>query len=296
MHALNEFRSTPRTESYLPSQVFYNRRMKTDAPITAAALRTRTDFSAAESARQRVSDSKHNSASKQSTTRPDMIAGQTVSVQNPTTKRWDKRGIIVEARDQRNITFQVKIEGTIWTGSKIFLRPVHHIPLTDPSCAITGPPCSVGDLANFPPLTPPLPAPRRSASVQERKARETADTVNAIFTQPQEEEKKEALWPATASQRRRKRKEGAATNLQPRAAASSPPRQIAAATPPKVVTPRQTAAATPPKVVTAPSNLFNCNKPGGNIFISPHIPKIRSGIRSRTASSTRQLTTRTSRT
>jgi transposase InsO family protein len=54
MHALMEFRSTPRTDSYLPSQVFYGRRMKTDAPITAAALRTRTDLSAAESARQRV--------------------------------------------------------------------------------------------------------------------------------------------------------------------------------------------------------------------------------------------------
>jgi hypothetical protein len=95
--------------------------MKTDAPITAAALRLRTDLSAAESARQRVSDSKHNSASKQSTTRPDMIAGQTVSVQNPTTKRWDKRRIIVEEGDPRNRTFQVKVDGTIWTSSEIFL-------------------------------------------------------------------------------------------------------------------------------------------------------------------------------
>jgi hypothetical protein len=70
--------------------------MKTDAPITDAALRMRTDLSAAESARQRVSDSKQNSANLQSTSRQDMIAGQTVSVQNPTTKRWDKRGIIVD--------------------------------------------------------------------------------------------------------------------------------------------------------------------------------------------------------
>jgi hypothetical protein len=30
MHALMEFRSTPRTDSYLPSQVFHGRRMKTD--------------------------------------------------------------------------------------------------------------------------------------------------------------------------------------------------------------------------------------------------------------------------
>jgi hypothetical protein len=37
MHALMEFRTTPQTDSYLPSQVFYGRRMKTDAPITAAA-------------------------------------------------------------------------------------------------------------------------------------------------------------------------------------------------------------------------------------------------------------------
>jgi transposase InsO family protein len=58
MHALMEFRLTPQTDSYLPSQVFYGRRMKRDAPITAAALRTRTDRSAAESSRQRVSDSK----------------------------------------------------------------------------------------------------------------------------------------------------------------------------------------------------------------------------------------------
>jgi hypothetical protein len=109
MHALMEFRSTPRTDSYLPSQVFYGRRMKTDAPITAAALRTRTDLSAAESARQRVSDSKQNSANSQSTTRPDMIAGQTVSVQNPTTKRWDKRGIIVEARDRETGPFRSRL-------------------------------------------------------------------------------------------------------------------------------------------------------------------------------------------
>jgi hypothetical protein len=125
MHALMEFRSTPRTDSYSPSQVFYGRRMKTDAPITAAALRMRTDLSAAESARQRVSDTKRNSANLQSTSRPDMIAGQTVSVQNPKTKRWDKRGIIVEVRDPRNRTFQVKVDGTIWTRSEIFLRPVH---------------------------------------------------------------------------------------------------------------------------------------------------------------------------
>jgi hypothetical protein len=132
MHALMEFRSTPQTDSYLPSQVLYSRRMKTDAPIADAAQRTRTDLSAAESARQRVSDSKQKSAKSQSETRPDMIAGQKVSVQNPTTKRWDKRGIIVEARDPRNRTFQVKVNGTIWTRSEIFLRPVH-IPLTDPS-------------------------------------------------------------------------------------------------------------------------------------------------------------------
>jgi hypothetical protein len=48
MHALMEFRLTPRTDSYSASQVFYVRRMKTDAPITAAALRSRTDLSAAE--------------------------------------------------------------------------------------------------------------------------------------------------------------------------------------------------------------------------------------------------------
>jgi hypothetical protein len=125
MHALMEFRLTPRTDSYSPSQVFYGRRMKTDAPITPAVLRMRTDLSAAESARQRVSDTKRNSANLQSTLRPDMIAGQTVSVQNPTTKRWDKRGIIVQARNPRNRTFQVKVDGTIWTRSKIFLHPAY---------------------------------------------------------------------------------------------------------------------------------------------------------------------------
>jgi transposase InsO family protein len=35
-HALMEFRATPRTDSYSPSQVFYGRRIKTDAPITAS--------------------------------------------------------------------------------------------------------------------------------------------------------------------------------------------------------------------------------------------------------------------
>jgi hypothetical protein len=131
MHALMEFRAKPRTDSYLPSQVFYGRRMKTDAPITAATLRTRTDLSAAESARQKVSDSKRKSASKQSTTGLDMILGQTVSVQNPTTKRWDKREINVKARDATNRTFQVQIDDTVWTDSKLFLCPVHHIPLKD---------------------------------------------------------------------------------------------------------------------------------------------------------------------
>jgi hypothetical protein len=46
----------------------------------------------------------------------------------------------------------------------------------------------------------------------------------------------------------------------PPAADSSPPRQIA--------------ALTPPRVLTAPSELFDNNKPA-EIFISPHIPKIR---------------------
>jgi hypothetical protein len=135
IHALMEFRAMPRTDSYLLSQVFYGRQMKMDLPITASILRTETDLSAVESARQRVSDSKRNSASKQSMTRPDMISGQTVSVQNPMTKRWDKRGIIVEASDRRYRTFQIKIFGTVWTRSKLFLHPVHHIPLTDPSLA-----------------------------------------------------------------------------------------------------------------------------------------------------------------
>jgi hypothetical protein len=155
--------------------------MKTDAPITAAALRMRTDLSAAESARQRVLDTKQNSANLQSTSRPDMIAGQTVSVQNPTTKRWDKRGIVVEARNPRNRTFQVKVDGTIWTRSEIFLRPVH-IPLTDPARAQKGPQRPICDQTNFPPLNPPLPAPpRRSARVQERKEQEA---VNAILPTP----------------------------------------------------------------------------------------------------------------
>jgi hypothetical protein len=38
MHALMEFRATPRTDSYSPSQVFYGRRMKTGAPLTASIL------------------------------------------------------------------------------------------------------------------------------------------------------------------------------------------------------------------------------------------------------------------
>jgi transposase InsO family protein len=75
MHALMEFRSTPRTDSFLPSQVFFGRRMKTDAQITAAALSMRMELSAAESARQRVSDTKRNSANLQTTSRPDMISG-----------------------------------------------------------------------------------------------------------------------------------------------------------------------------------------------------------------------------
>jgi hypothetical protein len=197
MNALMEFSSTPRTDSYSPSLVFYGRRMKTDAPITAAALRMRTDLSAAESARQRVSDTKRNSANLQSTSRPDMIAGQTVSVQNPTTKRWDKRGVIVEARDPRNRTFQVKIDGTVWTRSEMFLRPVH-VPLTDPATGQKGPQRSVCDQTNFPPLDPPLPAPhtlRRSARVQERKERESA-TVSAILQTPtptREEEGKKKM-------------------------------------------------------------------------------------------------------
>jgi hypothetical protein len=199
MHALMKFRTTPRKDSYSPSQVFYGRRMKTDAPIAASTLRMRTDLSAAESARQRVSDSKRNSASKQSTTRPDMILGQMVSVQNPTIKRWDKRGIIIEARDPRNRTFQIMIGGTVWTRSKLFLHSVHHIPLTDLSLkSKVGPSGSLFDLANFPPLTAPLPAPRRSAHVQHRKERETG-TVNAVFTAPPpppEEEKKEPPPPA----------------------------------------------------------------------------------------------------
>jgi hypothetical protein len=162
----------------------------------------RTDLSAAESARQRVLDSKRNSALKQSTSRPEMIWGQTVSVQNLTTKRWDKRGIIIKARDLRNRTFQVKIDGTVWTRTELFLRPVHHIPLTDPSLASkVGPSRSLCDLANFPPLSPPLPAPRRSARVQERKERETG-TVNAIFAAPPpEEEKKEPSPPAREEKR-----------------------------------------------------------------------------------------------
>jgi hypothetical protein len=154
MHAFMKLRATPRTDSYLPSQVFYGRRMKTDAPITAATLRMRTDLSAAESARPKVSDSKRNSASKQSTMRPDMISGQTVSVQNPTTKRWDKRGIQVKAQDARNRTFQVQINCKVWTRSKLFLRPAHHIPLKDLSFASrgqAGPSRSCCDLANSPP-------------------------------------------------------------------------------------------------------------------------------------------------
>jgi hypothetical protein len=56
MNALMEFRATLLTDSYLPSQVSYG-------TISALTLRMRTDLSAAESARQRVSDSKCNSAS-----------------------------------------------------------------------------------------------------------------------------------------------------------------------------------------------------------------------------------------
>jgi hypothetical protein len=37
--------------------------------------------------------------------------------------------------------------------------------------------------------------------------------------------------------------------------------------------PRQIAAAMPPKIVTAPSNLFDNNKPGDNIFISPPVAR-----------------------
>jgi hypothetical protein len=83
--------------------------------------------------------------------------------------------------ETRNRTVKVKVDGTIWTRSKIFLRTVH-IPLTDPASEQKGPQCSIYDQTNFPPLNPPLPAPpRRSARVQERKEREA---VNAILLTP----------------------------------------------------------------------------------------------------------------
>ena len=138
--ALFYFRNLPRADGYSPAQMVFGRRQSGQFPVLANDYGeiSLPDAAAAREATRQA----HRALNDQSTRRlPQLNAGDSVWIQDQSTSRWSKSGIVVQSRDHGRSYEIEDDEGGRFLRNRRFLRPrrsciVHSTPTSSPDSSL----------------------------------------------------------------------------------------------------------------------------------------------------------------
>ena len=163
--ALAEYRNTPRADGYSATQLYFGRRQRGMLPMLATKLQFNADTPLHAHAK-REQNKKMTKCHYDATATPHspLITGQSVSVQNPFSLRWEDVGQITDIRNDGR-SYVVDIAGKKYLRNRRFLRPV-----TDAEEYHSNNPATITDAedrSNSP--TTPMPILRRSERIKKKQ-------------------------------------------------------------------------------------------------------------------------------
>ena len=163
--ALLEYRSSPRSQTKLsPNSLIYKKPPRTLVPVISDFDDQPAAFATAQAdARRHEIQSLADTYARHKDDRPILPVGQSVLVQNPVTKLWDRPGTIIKRHDRRR-SYLVQLDNSshLWRNRKL-LQPVPSTKSDD----ITGDdPASDDPPISADTSTTQMSAPRRSKRVR----------------------------------------------------------------------------------------------------------------------------------
>lgn len=163
---LLELRNTPTPAGRSPAQVLYGRPLRSCVPASpesfSAEWQARTEDCDRRAATHK--EEAHQHYDKHARPLPKLCVGQHVRIQDPTSHRWDKVGVVMGLGRSRDYELRLP-SGRVWWRNRRHLRPIPP-PSDDPLPHIPVAPC----LGTEQPVTSPPTVPRKSPRLQERES------------------------------------------------------------------------------------------------------------------------------
>ena len=94
---LRELRNLPRADGFSPAQMFFGRRQRTELPALPSHYKE-IDQDEAATARQETRKKEKKACDCHAKRLPPLARGQTVVIQDPQTKKWDKQAVVMSKR------------------------------------------------------------------------------------------------------------------------------------------------------------------------------------------------------
>ena len=123
--ALSEWTNTPRDDGFSPAELFYGRKKRTLLPLLGGEYKLSAEqVEQAEKSREEARLKRKESFDKNAISLPPLQIDQRVVVQNPISKKWDKKATIKKAF-HNNRSFLLEDEhGYTFNRNRRFLRPL----------------------------------------------------------------------------------------------------------------------------------------------------------------------------
>lgn len=160
---LLELRNTPTPSGRSPAQVLYGHPLRSCVPAHPQAFSKEWQTSAEDYDRRAATRADQAQAAYDQHARPlpSLSVGQSVRIQDPTSLRWDKVGVVMSRGRSRD--YEVRLpSGRVYWRNRRFLRPINH-PGKDPLPHIPVAPCTDPETVS----SAPPPAPRRSKRISD---------------------------------------------------------------------------------------------------------------------------------
>ncbi|XP_068225983.1 uncharacterized protein [Palaemon carinicauda] len=183
---LLELRNTPNFTGCSPAQILYGRPMRSCIPAHPNAFSKEWQVKTEDCDRRAAAryEQVKTQYDQHAHSLPKLSVGQQVRIQDPTSHRWDKVGIVMGHGKSRD--YQIRLpSGRVWWRHRRFLRPVPPT-ISDPSLPVPVAPCQ--DLERESLVTIPPVNPRRSQRLIEKdcilappiKVKEVINTYNLV--------------------------------------------------------------------------------------------------------------------
>ncbi|CAB4046175.1 Hypothetical predicted protein, partial [Paramuricea clavata] len=123
--ALGEWRNVPHDDGLSPSQMLLGRKQRGILPnVNDLEQKLPTEIKKSSEARQSVKRRKLEKANEKLKELKPLQVGQAVTIQNPTTRRWNEEGIITSVRKQGRSYIIETQNGWTTTRNRKFLKPL----------------------------------------------------------------------------------------------------------------------------------------------------------------------------